>query len=482
MLNEARLHNEELFELAWRVAQSAREHVRRLQREERYLGHHHDFPVLGEFNSGVPQVSFNSGDKAPTDYSGPFGVAAGKWTAVGFEELDGFEELLTRALAHEVLRERLHFAPLELLESEFEQRFARIAVAGAVLGAFDHVWHLVGEAFTASDFRDAWRPIEARLVQEQLGVQICVPIALTKFVAEEAVELAAGLRLVRIPDEVQLARVPQYFAGAAVESSVLGGATHALVLSGYTMPGDPVYKLRSHEPGFYPLAKIELVFEALRLAAEVDTGYAQVFLNPLDWVPGYTGPLRNVDRGAILRRYPPQFDNFGWLREPRVVTADDVRIWTGLLAALESAPPPLRLGSRRLSMAMLREEEADAVVDVCIGLEAALGDASPSEMTHKLALRTAGAMCAVEGKEADAAQIFNQVKRLYDWRSKIVHGLSDEEKSRARLEATADGVPARAIATGLLRRALGALLHHGEPLHGSLVDTKLILPALAGEP
>ena len=471
------LQDDELFRRVWRVVVSAREHIRRLQEGKRYLGSHFNFPVLRQFDSGVPRIQFQSSDEAPPDYSGPFGLAATKWTAVGYDELDGFEDLLVYILGHDVMRQRVPLVPIDP-ESEEAQRFARISVALVALDPFDHAWHVAGEDFTEEDFRQVWQPVEARLLTERLPVEIWVPIALTNF-ESEGLDLTPAVRLEPIPEDLQLARVPRQVHGAAVSDSVVGGATHAVVLAGYTVPGGKDYQRYSHKPSFYPVDEVDLLFEALRLAADIDTGYAQVFLRPVGWVIGYTAHLADVDRGAFFRRYPAHFDDWGWLRQPPTVSGEQVDAWRRLLAGLHASPKPLRLGSRRLSMAMLRDDEADAVVDVCIGLESALGDASPTEMTHKLALRVAAALCAAEGGDAaEAARVFTQVKRLYSWRSKIVHGVGDANKARTKLEETANETAGRTVATTLLRRGLVALLQHEPPLHGDLIDQRLIMPSL----
>jgi hypothetical protein len=41
---------------------------------------------------------------------------------------------------------------------------------------------------------------------------------------------------------------------------------------------------------------------------------------------------------------------------------------------------------------MLREQEADSVLDLLIGLEALLGDQTTTEVTHKLAIRAAAVL------------------------------------------------------------------------------------------
>jgi hypothetical protein len=223
-----------------------------------------------------------------------------------------------------------------------------------------------------------------------------------------------------------------------------------------------------------------MAFAALRLVTGIECGYAHTFLKPIGWSPGYDGRLARIVPGAIIRRYPTSFDNWGWLVERSPVSDSQLAEVRHALSQLDAAPSNLQLAARRLSAAMLREDEEDAVIDVCIGLEAALGDESTTEMTHKLALRTAAVIAAAGADAAhDPLKTFNRTKRLYAWRSKLVHGGMGAKKAREKLEQLADGEPGLAIAVRLLRDGLGAVLARPNLQSSRAVDEELILAGLA---
>src|SRR5439155_3156010 len=108
--------------------------------------------------------------------------------------------------------------------------------------------------------------------------------------------------------------------------------------------------------------------------------------------------------------------------------------------------------------------------------EAALGDPSRTEITHKLALRTAAVLAAAT--EALPVEVFRQVKGLYAYRSAVVHGTHPEKK---RQLAKADGgtVLAVDVAQDLLRGVLGAVLERPEWRNPQVVDETLVVGALA---
>lgn len=222
---------------------------------------------------------------------------------------------------------------------------------------------------------------------------------------------------------------------------------------------------------------IERFFTALRICAGLYTGFAQIRIRPLGWSAGWVAALPPVIKGATGRRYPPWFDNWGWLRTPPpAVTKDQLADAAEVDTQLGSAPAQLALAGRRLSAAMLREQEDDAIIDLCIGLEAALGDQSRTEITHKLTLRTAAVLAAATG--AEPVEVFGHVKGVYDYRSAVVHGTKPEKK---RELATSDGANRLAVdaAEDFLRGVLRALLARPEWRKPRTVDDELVVSALA---
>jgi len=269
-------------------------------------------------------------------------------------------------------------------------------------------------------------------------------------------ELAPGVRIERLSEGEQCARVPRSIWNAAASELVLTAATHAFVLDGYVFPGPRRMSLPLSTLAYYPLELIELSFQALRIAAGVDTGYAQIVSRPIGWVWSYDADLPPIVAGAVARRYPPGFDDYGWLRTPVVVTGTEIHDTSETLLRLDAAEPQLKLASRRFSSATLRTEEEDAVLDLCIAIEAAVGDRQRTEMTYKLSVRAA-ALLASDAALGGWEGVAQKIKRLYGWRSAIVHG-EDVERQRTKFAEGAEYPVTVAVllVRGLLRRLLEA--------------------------
>lgn len=285
--------------------------------------------------------------------------------------------------------------------------------------------------------------------------------------------------LERLSEEEQLARAPESHSIAAVPEPLAGAATHAFVLTGWEINNGNRFALRTDDASLYPREQIETCFEALRLASDVQTGYAQIYMRPKGWawVGAWTAHLPPVIPGPLVRRYPPRFDNFGWLRKPRTVDQDQARAVSDVFGELASAPPQLRLAGRRLSDAMLRDREDDTVVDLCIALEAALGEQDPTEITHKLALRTAAVAARSGESDETAGDTFSSVKRIYRYRSKVVHG-GDPAKDRLLPRGDGPGVPIVEVVERYVRIVLLELLRKPELRDPSSLDQRLILEKL----
>ncbi len=455
----------ELYALVERTLRQAADLLRRATDERGWHSRYSRFPVLTQpFQSGLPHITF---DVSPTvaHYTDVIGVKQGQFTLLGYDDIPSFAELFEYVSNHERL-------------AEYALDFAKITVALVFFGLLERVLHLHGFDFTDSQLRDSYLEIEAGLLDENLPLEIVVPIALTPFGFDDAVEIADNLLIERMDEEWQLARMPesQVGIGEAANSMVISAATHAFVFRGYTMPNSNRYISRADRLGFYPVEQINRAFAALRIATGIRTGYAQVSIRPVGWAFDWKAHLPPVGGGTLVRRYPPSFDDWGWIEAPPgPISIEKAQEVGELDSLLDSAPSNVQLASRRYLGAGLREVEEDEVVDICIGLEAALGEKSPTEITHKLALRAA-AVLATEGD--DPPTVFRDVRAIYRYRSAIVHGTAPEKK---RLIRRKDGteVPAAEVASEYLRRILQALLRNADWRDPSFIDDELLLGQIA---
>lgn len=114
------------------------------------------------------------------------------------------------------------------------------------------------------------------LTAERLPTPVIIPIALVRFDFDR-VRLSGNAILIRMSDGLQRARWEGKARAANGHDAVLAAATHALVLTTWGIPNDLKWSLGetlSH-PARQIAEVVDSFFAALRLAVDVDTGYAQ---------------------------------------------------------------------------------------------------------------------------------------------------------------------------------------------------------------
>lgn len=265
------------------------------------------------------------------------------------------------------------------------------------------------------------------------------------------------MRLEKLEQAVQLARAQDSNPVGAVPLVAAGAATHAVVITGVRIDNSSLADRmwRGSAPGL-PFAELDLAVECLRVVIGAPTGYAQVFLRPAGWADRWTHALPPVGDVGLFHRYPASFDNYGWLKKPVLVTADQLAALPGVVRSARNAGKTrqgksARLALRRLSLAGLRDDDDDTLVDACIGIEALLSNDS-IEVTHKIAVRGAAALATRSAAPLDPQTAFTMLKAVYGRRSDLVHGTGKDNK--AVFDLGGRKVPASALAVFLLRKLL----------------------------
>jgi hypothetical protein len=206
-------------------------------------------------------------------------------------------------------------------------------------------------------------------------------------------------------------------------------------------------------------------------------------IRPVGWAIDYTASLPRLIPGPTVRQYPEHFDNYGWIGERPTVSLDQVKHTGEVAAALLTSGRRVALAARRLSSSKLRVREDDRIIDLCIALEALLGDKSPGETTHRLAMQVAGILAQSDIPELPPQEVFASVNRIYDYRSSVAHG-EDPEKKRIISGMTAFPYPVSAtyLAEYYVRITLLTLL--GEPAwrNPATIDREILLGALKPMP
>ncbi|WP_033924396.1 HEPN domain-containing protein [Sphingomonas sp. 35-24ZXX] len=315
------------------------------------------------------------------------------------------------------------------------------------------------------------KPVLHGFFDGRLEVATMVPIALVKFDFDR-LRLGPNAYIMRMSDTLHRKRWTAKAYGASGHEGVLAAATHAFVITGWRWGNAPWMQVSNNLSYPTPALSetIEELFAALRLVTGVATGYAQELRLARGWSHLHSDETPEV-YGVGARRYPEEFDNFGWMREDLpIITRDQMREAAAVLASIQSASDDrLNLAMRRMNTAMIRQDAADAILDAVIGLEILLSDSEPQAISYKLRLR-AGALANLS-TPGSAPAVAAAVNKIYDARSRIVHGTRKRKKG----DPTVDGLAARAAALELIRKVLAVVLQHPRFLDPNIIDTELLL-------
>lgn len=124
-----------------------------------------------------------------------------------------------------------------------------------------------------------------------------------------------------------------------------------------------------------------------------------------------------IYRGGRLQEVLPRNpENLGTL--PLDLT-ETPRVVQRYLALAGPTRRQVRIAIQRLRQSLFRHSMGDRAIELAIALEALMGDGQKTEMTHKIAVRSARLL---GGSNEVRAMNFGIVKKAYDIRSKVVHG------------------------------------------------------------
>lgn len=447
----------ELFAYAFdELHDAVKEHA---SKPGQHIRPHHDYPIMSWLDSGFPsfrELGFYN-DKSPRDYVGMvrprglLGLITGGYTSQS--TFPKGAELASFLRTHKI-GSRLGLGAHKNL---FSDRPIERLVAEAV----DRYMHLYGlNATIEAQRRDAViRRLVFGTVSRPLNLRLVVPITMTHFEVDHF-QLTETTYIARIPKKLQLARARMTTLGSGAVQMVVGAATHALVSNGWHVDADEIGEVQRalNQSSSNALDAVDSFFGALRIATGISTGYAQLLWVPRRWALDYFCDLTPV-YGTTLRRYPGEYDNYGWTGSGAAVSAKDLtEIRRVYLAVVSSQSEAIRLALARLNGCLTRSDPVDAILDGTIGLELLLGDDQSHSLSYKLRLRAAALTLLQAHPVYPAAEVASKVKRLYEVRSKIVHGLRKKRSQKASEPTDTSNANERLLASDLLRFVLNALL------------------------
>ncbi|RYY80589.1 MAG: hypothetical protein EOO69_01450 [Moraxellaceae bacterium] len=442
--------------------------------KKKYILSYTNFPELTFAENGFPRIRKNFwGNNSPKNFASLFSKYGGE------PDIDWKDIFTLKDLYHFICKDNdlLNYFGSHIQIEIPDYNFDEISIQNFIGNILDFYIHSYGYEFFEENFLSV---IELRTnfaFLEKLPIIIYVPILFLNFEIEKY-DLAEGVSIQRISDQLHLSRAEAKSNNIVVHDCVLDSATHALVIENYYIDNkdrdsyDCLYYKEA-----YPNVLIQNFFSALRLVNDYKTGYAQIFSKSENWTSDFKENLLNV-RGCSVREFPHEFEfNRYWLSNNfPIVNLDQlnkVKDLYGKLASNNHKSIPIAL--KRLNSCMLRQDEEDTVLDATIALEILLSDDGKTEMTHKLALRVTALSKLDSNISESPKDIFDKVKKVYAYRSGIVHGNKNLEKSKKIKIPNIVELKTVDVSISLLKMVLKVLLSHEKFLDAKKIDEELLL-------
>jgi hypothetical protein len=428
------------------------------------------YPSVKYKSNGMPEIS-NYSVKNPIKISDLFRSWGGT-PDINLKEFNSYNSLENYLLNH---KQHLNTIYPDNLDARDSSTFKTLAIA-IIEDFLERYYHLNQDKHENEQLlKSIYFEVEKYIYAEYLNFDISIPLLFLQFEPDEF-SINGNITLRRIKDEYQKARFDVRSYTPPISDAIITNATHELVFKNYHIKkGKKYFGFELSDEKAYPLFQFELFFNAIKIITNFNSGFAQILIYPHNWADFYRMDLP-VLKGLSVRKYPNYFDDFYWNKDtfPKVSEPEIKRIAFVYNRLLNNENNKIQIANRRLRSSYLRDNEEDSILDIIIALETLLSDNEKGEITHKLALRTAR-LISMFNQHYNALQVFNAVKKIYDFRSAVVHGSHKiDSKREIKLHAEAEPISTISLANDFLREIIGVLIEHPQYLDSKEVD-KLLL-------
>ncbi len=275
-----------------------------------------------------------------------------------------------------------------------------------------------------------------RILTETIDYDIWIPIIYTSF-ENDFCEISERISIEKIPDKFQIARNAYVddFKRSGASKLLIEGCSHAFVIKGYN-------SINKTSDSFYSDFNSKISSKEFRDTVDKLVGviniicgeqifYHQIFANSTSCVLNRYADIEGVSTTYIDEELPDNITDYGWLRRPRLINNEELNAVKLLFQAMKSSTDlKLSFAIRKLISASFRNNSEDALLDSTIGLESILSNDSKSEIVYRLSIRGALVCKLSQLGEFNPSQIRDFLKKIYDYRSAIVHGGKESDKKK----------------------------------------------------
>ncbi|MFE5092769.1 hypothetical protein ACFRCI_21035 [Streptomyces sp. NPDC056638] len=458
------VRDQALWGLVEPAIRDALEKMARAVAEGEKIGSYDSYPAV-ENNEGEIFPAFKTQYRVP-DFRKVFGWEKGSFNSRPFtyEGIQGFAEVVSYVKSQSCYAsflgaERTKSSDLLAEMAEFGARGLILEVAARHADVRGFEWD---EEYALSRYLE----MEAWWHGGKLPVDIFVPLLNVSF-EDDRIQLSDSASIEQITDDQHQARVIGLKTFER-DHWIARAYTHALVIRGSASIEWP-FLMGREQWDVFPYDQIDRAVQAMSILTSDPTGYDQVCFIPAGWSHGYQRTLPKVTHAFSADRYDRKVSREQFSPTEILSSAQGAQV-ADLHRALEAAHPQVSLAARRLQLASLREDELDEIVDLCVGIEALLGGTTAGDTTYKLGIRGAAVLARADYQKSE--KVAQLIKKVYAYRSNIVHGQVKYEKKRI-VPLDGKNFLATDIAELLLREILTVMLR--EPDLISKIDNDRVV-------
>ncbi|HMT28782.1 MAG TPA: HEPN domain-containing protein [Bacteroidia bacterium] len=463
------MNNFELYDLFKSFISELLPKIKNLTEKATLHDKHKEYPKLF-LEKGIPILSEYWLD-APINISALL-LNSGNKPLLNMDECDSFLKLNQHLFSLNEFRDL--FYPNEIATEGQDSYYSSI-ITVYICNIFERYYHLSNGTtqFDIGIFDKIYKSSEAMIYSKKLHFDFSIPLLMISF-SDDEIKIDKNILIRKISKENHMARYYIRSHEAQVPDHIISMCTHELVFKNYSFPSNKIQKL-SYSPEFYPLDIIELFFNAVKIINDFSTGFSQILIYPHDWAGYYKMDLPYM-LGLTIRKYPQYFDRYFYDTDliKNIDTDEAVQIAKIYRAFLNTDHNKILIANKRLRTSYLRDNDEDSILDIVIALEALLGGNDKGELVHKLALRVA-ALFKKFDIEKNSFEVFTQVKKIYNFRSKLIHGNTKLSTNKLiQGDNTNGSLNEIRLANDFLRKILKILIENEQLLDPSKID-KLLL-------
>lgn len=469
--------NKTLYKLASIIVEDALSKIAELINDNPYPTRHPKYPSV-HFNkdNGMPNINLSSfGENRPIS---TFDFFRGEEN-LKLNQFNGYNDFMNYVkedsnIKNYFLSNNPFIESFVTQNPENEYFYIDSFIKYLIEGSYHQFYKL--EGWSQESFEKTYLPLEKPLFKKSLSVNVYVPILFCEFEFSEY-KINNMASIVKMDEDFHKSRITEKSHPSTIPDVVLQSATHALKITGYKVESNDRFTVlsRLNEVGFYPIELINSFFNSIRIIDGQEIGYAQLLAQPTNWAERYVADLKPL-HGISVKSYPPYFEKFYWKKNdlPKIneVKMEEItRLFNDIFSTQESK---IKIAIRRLEQCLLRENEADSILDATIAMEALLSDGEKDALSYKLAVRMAVLLDLSEEVKLSKIKIYEVVRNIYKYRSSVVHGSGKTTGKTTKID---EGEPIETIviAINFLRNAIRVMIDYPKYLKANKIDEELLL-------